>query len=128
MTMSRLEAVLAQIDAQADASQTKLDQAEEFATRSQRLAVEGVSRDELARVTVDGTGQVQAIVIDDEVRRLDGSVIAADVMEALGQAQRRLSFRVEQLGTEIYGEGSASVEAFSRSYRDRFGYEEVEDQ
>lgn len=127
MTMSRLEAVLATIDAQADAAQTKLDQAEQFAVRSQHLAVEGTSDDEVATVTVDGNGQVTAIVIEDDVRHLTGSQIAADVLAALRQAQRRLSYRVEELGTEIYGEGSPSVEAFARSYRDRFGYEEVED-
>lgn len=127
MSMSRLEAVLATIDAQADAAQTKLDQAERFATRSQHLEVEGSSEDEVATVTVDGNGQVQSIVITDEVRDLSGAQVAADVLQALRQAQRRLSFRVEELGTEIYGEGSPSVEAFTRSYRDRFGYEEVED-
>lgn len=126
MSMSRLEAVLATIDAQADAAQTKLDQAEQFATRSEHLAVEGASADEVATVTVDGTGQVQSIVIADDVRHLSGSQIAADVLEALRQAQRRLSFHVEQLGTEIYGPGSPSVEEFSRAYRDRYGYEEDE--
>lgn len=127
MSMSRLEAVLATIDAQADSALTKLDQAQEFATRSEHLAVEGVSADEIAKVTVDGTGQIQAIVIDDDVRHLTGSQIAADVFEALRQAQRRLTFHVEQLGTEVYGAGSPSVQEFSRAYRDRYGYEEDED-
>jgi hypothetical protein len=45
-------------------------------------------------------------------------------MEALRQAQRRLSFHVEQLGVEIYGPGSPSVDAFTQAYRDKFGYEE----
>lgn len=128
MTMSRLEAVLATIDAQADTALTKLDQAEQFATRSEHLAVEGVSGDEVAKVVVDGTGQVQAITIDDDVRHLTGAQVAADVMEALRQAQRRLSYHVEQLGTEIYGAGSPSVQAFSQAYRDRYGYEEDADQ
>ena len=127
MSMSRLEAVLATIDAQADAALDKLDQAQQFATRSEHLSVEGASSDEVARVSVDGTGQVQAIVIDDDAQRLTGAQIAADVLEALRQAQRRLSFHVEQLGTEIYGAGSPSVEEFSRAYRDRYGYEEDED-
>lgn len=128
MSMSRLEAVLATIDAQADSALTKLDQAEQFATRSEHLAVEGVSGDEVAKVVVDGTGQVQAITIDDDVRHLTGAQVAADVMEALRQAQRRLSYHVEQLGTEIYGAGSPSVQAFSQAYRDRYGYEEEADQ
>lgn len=128
MSMSRLEAVLATIDAQAESAQTKLDQAEQFAARSEHLAVEGVSDDEVARVTVDGTGQVQAITVADDVRHLSGAQVAADVMAALRQAQRRLSYHVEQLGTEIYGPGSPSVQAFSQAYRDRYGYEEDEDQ
>ena len=127
MSMSRLEAVLATIDAQADSALTKLDQAQQFATRSEHLAVEGRSADEIATVTVDGTGQVQAIMIDDDVRHLSGAQVAADVLEALRQAQRRLSFHVEQLGTDIYGAGSPSVEEFSRAYRDRYGYEEDEE-
>jgi DNA-binding protein YbaB len=127
MSMSRLEAVLATIDAQAETAITRLDQAQEFATRSEHLAVEGASGDGIATVTVDGTGQVQAIVIDDDVRHLTGSQVAADVLEALRQAQRRLTFHVEQLGTEIYGAGSPSVQEFSRAYRDRYGYEEDED-
>lgn len=128
MSMSRLEAVLATIDAQAESAQTKLDQAEQFAVRSEHLAVQGVSDDEVATVTVDGTGQVQAITIADDVRHLSGAQVAADVMAALRQAQRRLSYHVEQLGTEIYGPGSPSVQAFSQAYRDRYGYEEDEDQ
>ncbi|MEO6509726.1 MAG: YbaB/EbfC family nucleoid-associated protein [Nocardioides sp.] len=127
MTMSRLEAVLATIDAQADTALAKLEQAQQFATRSEHLAVEGKSADEMATVTVDGTGQVQAIAIEDDVQHLTGAQIAADVFEALRQAQRRLSFHVEQLGTEIYGAGSPSVEEFSRAYRDRYGYEEDEE-
>ena len=127
MSMSRLEAVLATIDAQADAALTKLDQAQQFATRSEHLAVEGTSADEVATVTVDGTGQVQAILIEDDVRHLTGAQVAAEVLEALRQAQRRLSYHVEQLGTEIYGAGSPSVQEFTRAYRDRYGYEEDED-
>ena len=127
MSMSRLEAVLATIDAQADSSLDKLDQAQQFATRSEHLSVEGRSRDEVARVTVDGTGQVQSIQIEDDVRDLSGSQIAADVFEALRQAQRRLSFHVEQLGNEIYGADSPSVGQFTQAYRDRYGYEEDED-
>lgn len=127
MSMSRLEAVLATIDAQADSALTRLDQAQQFATRSEHLAVEGTSADEIATVTVDGTGQVQAIVIDDDVRHLTGAQVAADVLEALRQAQRRLSYHVEQIGTEIYGAGSPSVQEFTRAYRDRYGYEEDED-
>ncbi len=127
MTMSRLEAVLATIDAQADSALTKLDQAEQFATRSEHLAVEGASADEVAKVTVDGTGQVQSITIEDDVRHLSGAQVAGAVMDALRQAQRRLSYHVEQLGTEIYGPGSPSVQAFSQAYRDRYGYEEDEE-
>ncbi len=127
MSMSRLEAVLATIDAQADSALTKLDQAQQFATRSEHLAVEGASSDDVARVTVDGTGQVQSIVIEDDVRGLSGAQIAADVLEALRQAQRRLSYHVEQIGTEVYGAGSPSVQEFTRAYRDRYGYEEDED-
>jgi DNA-binding protein YbaB len=127
MSMSRLEAVLATIDAQADSALAKLDQAQQFATRSEHLAVEGTSSDEVATVTVDGTGQVQAIVISDDVRDLTGAQVAADVLDALRQAQRRLSFHVEQLGTEIYGAGSPSVAEFTQAYRDRYGYEEDQD-
>lgn len=127
MSMSRLEAVLASIDSQAESAQQKLDQAQEFADRSQHLEVEGTSADEIVAATVDGTGQVVSLRISDDVRSLDGAQVAAAVMEAMRQAQRRLSFRVEQLGTQIYGEGSPSVETFSRAYRDKFGYEEEED-
>lgn len=127
MSMSRLEAVLATIDAQADAALDKLDQAQQFATRSEHLSVEGASSDEVARVSVDGTGQVQSITITDDLRDLSGSQVAADVLEALRQAQRRLSFHVEQIGTEIYGAGSPSVAQFTQAYRDRYGYEEDED-
>ncbi len=124
MTMTRLEAVLATIDAQANASLEKLNQAEAFAQRSENLSVEGSSRDEVATVCVDGTGQVTSIALVEDLSRHRGSAVAAAVLEALGQAQRRLSFRVEELGKEIYGEDSPSVSAFSQAYRDKFGYEE----
>lgn len=127
MSMSRLEAVLASIDGQAESAQRTLDKAQEFAARSEHLEVEGSSADEVVTATVDGTGQVVSLQVSDDVRGLDGARVAADVMEAMRQAQRRLSFRIEQLGTEIYGEGSPSVETFTRAYRDKFGYEEDED-
>lgn len=124
MSMSRLEAVLASIDAQAAATDQKLDQAQEFATRSEALRVTGKSGDEVAEVTVDGAGQISDVVVADDLQGLRGSQVGAAVLDALHQAQRRLAFHVEQLGTEIYGEGSPSVQAFSNAYRERFGYEE----
>ncbi|WP_426243237.1 YbaB/EbfC family nucleoid-associated protein [Nocardioides sp. LHG3406-4] len=128
MTMSRLEAVLKGLDTQAAAAQGKLDQAAEFAARSEHLEVEGRSADEIAEVRVDGTGQVTSITLDDDCQRLGPDRIAADVMEAMRQAQRRLSFRIEQLGNDIYGEGSPTVRGFTDSYRNRYGYEPEEDQ
>ncbi len=125
MSISRLEAVLASIDSKADSALTKLDQAAEFASRSEHLEVEGESEDRLARVSVDGTGQVQSLVIDDGFTDATAAQLAGSVMEAMRQAQRRLSFRIDQLGAEIYGEGSPAVEAFTTSYRNRYGYEEV---
>lgn len=124
MTMSRLEAVLATIDEQADASLRKLDQAAAFAQRSENLSVEGESRDQLATVTVDGTGQIESIALEENLSGVRGSQVAASVLEAMRQAQRRLSFHVEELGKEIYGEDSPSVGAFTEAYRTKFGYEE----
>lgn len=125
MTMTRLEAVLASINESADAAQEKLAKAGEFASRSEHLQVEGHSEDKLARVMVDGTGQVQSIDLDDDFAEHSAAQVSGAVLAAMRQAQRRLSFRIDQLGEEIYGEESPSATAFTNSYRQRFGYEEV---
>jgi DNA-binding protein YbaB len=123
--MSRLEAVLNSIDAQADASLAKLSQAEEFAARSEALRVEGQSAGALVTVVVDVTGHPTSVTVDDRFTETSAAELGADVMEALRQAQRRLSFRIEELGTEIYGEASPTVQMFADQYRSNFGYEEM---
>lgn len=125
MSMSRLEAVLASIDEQADQAQGKLDKAAEFAARSEHLQVPGESADGLVTVVVDGSAQVVDVRFDDDFDTASAAELSADVMAALAQARRRLSFRIEELGTEIYGEHSPTAQMFADSYRDRFGYEEI---
>lgn len=125
MTMSRLEAVLASIDAQADAAQTRLDQAQEFASRSEALRVEGTSDDAVVTVVVDATGHPVSVEFGDRFAEADAGRLGRAVMAALRQAQRRLSFRIEELGTEIYGDDSPTVRMFAEQYRTSYGYEEM---
>ncbi len=122
---SRLDAMLAQIDAQADASLAKLDQAEQFARRSEALTVEGESPDGRAVVTVNGTAHPVAVRFSDDVHQLSPGELGSAVMSALGQAQRRLSFRIEELGAEVYGPDSGTARTYADAYREQYGYEEV---
>lgn len=118
--------MLADIDAQADASLRKLDQTAEFAERTERLAVDGESADRTVTVTVNGTGHAIDVRFAAGFDRLGAGELGAAVMEAHGQAQRRLSFRVEELGDEIYGPGSPMAASYAQAYRDQYGYEEEE--
>lgn len=121
---SRLEAMLADIDAQADASLKKLDQTAEFAQRTESLTVDGESLQREVVVTVNGTGHAINVRFEAGFDRLSAAELSAAVMAAHGQAQRRLSFRVEQLGDEIYGPGSAMAASYAQAYRQQYGYEE----
>ena len=123
---SRLEAMLAEIDAQADASLKKLDQTAEFAQRTETLAVDGESPDRSVTVTVNGTGHAIDVRFAAGFERLGAGELGAAVMAAHGQAQRRLSFHVEQLGEEIYGPDSPMANSYAQAYRDQYGYEEEE--
>lgn len=121
---TRLEAMLAQIDAQADASLAKLDQAERFANESAALVVDGESEGRHAVVSVNGTGHPVAVHFSDDFHRLSAGELGSAVMSALGQAQRRLSYRVEELGNDIYGPGSPTARMYADAYREQYGYEE----
>lgn len=125
MTMSRLEAVLAEVGQQAERSMQQLDRAEQFAERSGQLRVTGASPDRLVRVTVDGTGQMVGVELDERSMAGQPAELEAGIMSALGAAQRQLTFRIQELGEEIYGEGSATVAMFTEQYRQRYGYEEA---
>ncbi len=85
----------------------------------------GESGDGLVTVVVDGSAQVIEVRFDDDFHAASATELGADVMAALAQARRRLSFRIDELGTEIYGEESPATRMFVDSYRDRFGYEEM---
>lgn len=122
---ARLDAVLAQIDAQADASLAKLDQAERFAVQTEALAVEGEGGNGAATVVVNATGHPTAVRFGPDFDRLSAAELGSAVMEALAQARRRLSFRVEEIGTEVYGPESPTARMYVDAYREQHGYEEI---
>lgn len=124
MAMSRLDAVLSQIDERSDAALARIDRTAQFARESEQLRVEGESSDRVVTVVVDGVGQMVDIRFGRDLDRATAQQLSASVLEAHAQAKRRLSFEVEQLGKQICGEGSPTVQMVSESYRDRFGYEE----
>jgi DNA-binding protein YbaB len=125
MTTSRLDAVLSAIRHQADDARVQLDKAERFSNESAALRVVGASSGDVVHATVDGNGQLVDVNFGIELHRTSSADLSAAVLEAVAQAKRRLSFRVEQLGTEIYGAESPTVAMFSAAYREQFGYEEI---
>jgi DNA-binding protein YbaB len=125
MSTSRLEAVLAMHGQKVDEANAQLDKAARFAAESERLRVPGDAAEGAVTVVVDGTGQPVDVRFARDVHRLAPDALGSAVLEALAQAKRRLSFRIEQLGHDIYGAGSPTADMFTRSYRDQFGYEEM---
>jgi len=128
MSMSRLEAVLTMINEQTSAANQQIDKAEQFASRTESLRVVGESRDHLAQVTVDGVGQMVDLAFGDGFARASADEVRTAVLTAHVQAKQKLTNRVREIGTEIYGSGSSAVDLVADSYESRYGsYDEEED-
>lgn len=121
---ARLDAVLAMIDGQAEDSLRKLDQAQEFAERTEALRVEGTGGDGVVTVAVNATGHVVDVEFARDHHTRSAADLAAAVLAAQAQAQRRLSARVAEVGEEVYGPDSPTVRRYADAYREQYGSED----
>lgn len=119
----RLDAYKTRMNAAFDGAEARLDMAEDLARQTQELRVDGVALGGRVRVTVDGIGQMVDLRFG-EIADLDGPQLSGAVLEAHGQAKRRLSFHVERVAHEVYGSDAAAAGIITNSYREQFGYEE----
>lgn len=121
MSMTRLDAVLSMIQEQANTANRQIDTAEEFASRTEGLRVTGESPDRLATVTVDGVGQMVDLDFGAEFPGASADRLRAAILAAHVQAKQKLTNRISEIGTELYGEGSPTVRMFAESYERRYG-------
>ncbi|GLZ37496.1 YbaB/EbfC family nucleoid-associated protein [Actinokineospora sp. NBRC 105648] len=90
------------------------------------VAVTETSRDEVVRVTVDATGAVTALVIDDRHRDLPGTELAGLVLTTMRLAQSRITEKVAEVMERTVGDDPQTVAAVVGSYRQRFPEPEPE--
>jgi YbaB/EbfC DNA-binding family protein len=91
---------------------------------SQRVAgLSATARDDarLIEVTVDSTGMLSDLRLDERVRRLPAGDLAGRILAVMAAAQATLTGQVAQAATELLGADSASGRAVIDSYTRRFG-------
>lgn len=116
--------MLAMIDEQAEESLKKLDSAQAFAERTEVLVVDGESPDGMVTVSVDATGHAVRVDFHRDFHTRTPAELGQSVMAAQAHAQRRLSYQVEQIGKDVYGEDSPTARTYADAYRSQYGYEE----
>ena len=72
------------------------------------------------RVTVGGTGNLSGLALSDDVRRLPGADLSAQIMRAYRRAQAGLIDRVAEAVDETVGADSESGRAVLESFARRF--------
>ncbi|MBM7770924.1 DNA-binding protein YbaB [Actinokineospora baliensis] len=85
-----------------------------------RVSVTETSREDLVSVTVDATGAVTDLVINDRAGELPGAELSALVLTTMRTAQSRITERVAEVMERTVGDDPQTVAAVVGSYRERF--------
>ncbi|HEV7829873.1 MAG TPA: YbaB/EbfC family nucleoid-associated protein [Pseudonocardiaceae bacterium] len=80
-----------------------------------------VSADGAVRVTVDSTGALTDLALNEKIRDLSPPEVAAQVMACLRRAQQQLAPRVHDAMQATIGSEDGLVERVMSGYRERFG-------
>jgi hypothetical protein len=94
-----------------------------LADRVATLSASAAGDDGAVRVTVAGSGLVTGIELDDRVRRLPGSMLAAELMRTIRRAQAAIVGQAAVAVDETVGAGSETGKAVLDSFSQRFPLE-----
>jgi DNA-binding protein YbaB len=90
-------------------------------TQVEQIQVTEVSADGAVRVTVDSTGALTDLALNEKIRDLSPPEVAAQVMSCLRRAQQQLAPRVHEAMLDTVGGEDHLVERVMSGYRERFG-------
>jgi hypothetical protein len=94
--------------------------AADLAQQVSRLTGTAMNRQRSVRVTVDSTGAVQSIDVDDRVRELTGSEISQQIMMVVRRAQANLAVTVTAAVEDTVGADTETGRAVIDSFAMRF--------
>jgi DNA-binding protein YbaB len=86
-----------------------------------QIQVTEVSADGAVRVTVDSTGALTDLALNEKIRDLSPPEVAAQVMTCLRRAQQQLAPRVHEAMLDTVGGEDHLVDRVVSGYRERFG-------
>jgi DNA-binding protein YbaB len=87
----------------------------------EQVQVTEVSIDGAVRVTVDSTGTLTDLALNEKIRDVSPPEVAAQVMACLRRAQQQLAPRVHEAMQATVGDEDHLVERVVSGYRERFG-------
>jgi DNA-binding protein YbaB len=94
--------------------------AADLAQRVSQLTGTATNRHRSVRVTVDSTGAVQSIEVDDRIREMTGREIGREIMAAIRSAQANLAGTVAAAVEETVGSDTETGRAVVDSFATRF--------
>jgi len=111
------------ISASPDAASGSMSSTVALADRVATLSASATGDDGAVRVTVAGSGLVTGIELDDRVRRLPGTMLAAELMRTIRRAQAAIVGQAAVAVDETVGAGSETGKAVLDSFSQRFPLE-----
>ena len=99
----------------------RAERARELTTRLAALTVTARSRDGLVEVTLDTSGTVTGLRLDERVRQQSAARTAEGILAVFGAARTQLTRQVARVTGETLGAGSPTGQAIVASYTSRFG-------
>ncbi|GAA0489343.1 hypothetical protein Ade02nite_73570 [Paractinoplanes deccanensis] len=91
-----------------------------LAERLATLTATATDDDGVVTVTVAGPGVVTGLRLDDQVRRLSGAALSAEILRTMRRAQAELAERVTAAVDETVGAGTEDGKALVDSYTQHF--------
>ena len=106
---------------------SKAAQFQAMRTQVEQVRVTEASTDGAVRVTVDSTGALTDLALNEKIRDLSPPELATQVMTCLRRAQRQLAPRVHLAMQAAVGGEDDLVERVVSGYRERFGQDPLLD-
>jgi DNA-binding protein YbaB len=100
---------------------SKAAQFQTMRAQVEQIQVTETSTDGAIRVTVDSTGALTDLTLNEKIRDLSPPELAAQVMVCLRRAQQQLAPRVHEAMQATVGSQEHLVERVMSGYRERFG-------
>ena len=93
--------------------------ARELSTRLTALTATARDRSGLINVTVSSSGSIMDLTLDERCRQQSAAETARQILATVRTAQAQVLEQIRAVTGQAYGEGSATAESITESYRQR---------